>query len=68
MKIDKNIPIPESTKYPWKDMEVGDSFLAKVQSYTAMYQQAKYWAKRRDLKRKWKVSKEDEGFRIWRIE
>ena len=27
MKIDKNIPIPEDRKrYPWKEMEVGDSF------------------------------------------
>lgn len=32
MKIDKDVPIPEkhhegNSKYPWDEMEVGDSFL-----------------------------------------
>ncbi len=41
IKIDKNVAIPEwpfnrNLKYPWADMEVGDSFIAETPNLTSM--------------------------------
>lgn len=63
-KIDKTIPIPpkqmgREPKYPWKEMEVGDSFLVPNitrEKINATSPHGKY------LKRQ-----EDGGVRVWRI-
>ena len=78
-KIDKNIEIPSpspgrKSKYPWRKMEIGDSFLFHKE-YTRLNMTCAYSAannfriKSRDCK-KWKfaVRKSGEvGIRIWRI-
>jgi hypothetical protein len=66
--IDKGIPLPEhKTHYPFREMEVGDSFFTKRsrQNISAI---ARYWAKKenytfatRDV-----VEKGVEGVRVWR--
>lgn len=66
MKIDKNIPIPNSVnKYPFQDMEIGDSFY--VSSITTRkfsnYRDTK-WTK---YGKKFTAKKENDGVRIWRI-
>jgi hypothetical protein len=67
-KIDKNIPTPiqRYCKYPFKDMEVGDSFFVDSKSNN-MLSVAKYFAKQRKLDWVFTVRKENGGTRIWRI-
>ena len=77
MKIEKNIPIPDrdmsglgrKTKYPFLDMEVGDSIfddsadkIGKSKAYPA----ANTWGKRRGIK--FAARQVDGGVRIWRVE
>lgn len=65
--IDKTIPLPRGKtqgKYPWREMEVGDSFLFPAEK--AFPRQAARTAGQR-LNRKFTVRKTDEGFRCWRI-
>lgn len=85
MKIEKNIPIPEPKKrgpkkgeggrtptYPFKEMEVGDSFIYSTKSTESMMRSAgcaaRGWAKKVGLNWKFTVRRLDEGIRIWRIE
>lgn len=71
--IDKNVPVPpriggrpggRPTKYPWLDMEIGDSFRTsgKRNSIGA----AVAWATKQ-YGRKFVTRREDDGVRIWRI-
>lgn len=72
IKIEKNVPIPKPNgsgrpaKYPWKSMEVGDSFFVNggtkttTLSNSAAYQRAL-------TGRKFAVRTEGEGVRVWRI-
>lgn len=71
-KIDKGIPIPETTtgtKYPFSAMAVGDSFFApgrtsrQLQNVTSTY-------RKRGMKFKAVQQEENgvKGTRIWRIE
>jgi hypothetical protein len=72
-KIEKNVAVPASvrtggkSKYPWNEMDVGDSFFvpgAKVETfYTLTATQNKKDAGRRFIARK-----VDDGVRVWRIE
>ncbi len=62
-KIDKNVPIPIPNKYPLGKMEIGDSFFATdsgirsmVCAYALRHPPCKY-----------KVGKEKDGYRVWRI-
>ena len=74
MKIEKNIPIPESageSKYPFKDMEVGDSVFVEGQtSQGAAMMSAKNIERRYGVKFSARKRTEDgvDGVRIWRIE
>lgn len=67
-KIDKNIPMPTRrySKYPFNEMEVGDSFFVEGKS-NALLSIAKYFAKSQKLDWKFTVRKEVNGTRIWRI-
>lgn len=66
--IEKGIPIPNSgagrtPKYPWRTMEVGDSFFAEnVRNVSAMAAAA---MRRTGLK--FTVRKVEDGHRIWRV-
>lgn len=68
-EIEKGVPVPEQTgrgrslKYPFPDMEIGDSILTETRS---AFHAASNWASRQ--KNGWKfISKKVEGgFRIWR--
>lgn len=69
ISIEKNIPFPKvsSTKYPFLDLEVGDSFFvpdmitSKMSSYIQRFR-LKY------PDRKWAVRKVVGGIRVWRIQ
>ena len=69
-KIEKNVPLPRSrSKYPWTEMEVGDSFFVPGRDGDAVIgcfgKQAKDWG--------WKFSARTRheqgifGVRVWRI-
>jgi hypothetical protein len=67
--IQKNIPIPPEKKrnvYPYKDMEIGESFFVptgKIQIVcNANYRTGK------QLGKKFIARKEEEGVRVWRTE
>ena len=74
IKIEKGIPLPEETrgrnsKYPWGEMEIGDSFFIKdAEKYSVRYrtvqQCASRYGKLRD--KKFKSTSEGSGIRVWR--
>lgn len=73
VRIDKNVPMPQPAprgrpnRYPWKNMEVGDSFLfPKGIALAACRTMA--WDAGRKLKRKFSVMKTSDGTRCWRVE
>ena len=73
MKIDKNVPIPKKTgvgcpsKYPFLDMEVGDSFYIEGKNEgKAARASAASCTKRHGLR--FSGRKEGSGHRIWRVE
>lgn len=73
VRIEKNIPVPtpihrgRPNRYPWKGMEIGDSFLfPKEVSLAGCRTMA--WDAGRKLKRKFTVMQTSEGNRCWRIE
>jgi hypothetical protein len=69
MKIDKGIPMPKrntrNSRYPWKELEVGDSFFIPGSSngYSTVTYANKVYAPKRFACRK-----DNAGVRIWRIE
>lgn len=63
ISIDKRIPLPDrSTKYPWREMEIGDSFCCNTEVIRSGAVSA---GKRYGLK--FTVKKEGDHFRVWRI-
>lgn len=70
VKIEKNVPFPAGSeihgneKYPWKQMEIGDSFFVE-RPFKTFCAQA-YWAGTR-LNKLFKTKKENNGTRVWRI-
>ena len=75
-KIDKDVPIPKKRggpgaqpKYPWHQMEVGDSFFAAA-PLKAVLNAAGNWAHRHGVKFSGRAVTEDgvKGARVWRIE
>ena len=68
VRIDKNIPIPAAkSKYPFREMEVGDSFLCPKESGKNIYSAAGQ-ANARIKGRRFIVRKTDDGYRVWRVE
>jgi len=66
MKIDKNIPIPNRSKYPFAEMEVGDSiFIDKTTTQSSVCQMAYTYGKKNN--KKFTSRTEGNGVRIWRI-
>ncbi len=67
VKIDKGIPMPpcnRAGKYPWKEMEVGDSFLMDGDPVYAANTANKAGRKHG---RKFSSRKTREGMRVWRV-
>ena len=69
MQIDSGLPIPKrrgskKSKYPWKDMKVGDSFLMEVKTSASGASLANRAGKIYGMK--FACRKTDEGVRVWR--
>lgn len=69
IKIEKGVPIPrKGLKYPWPEMEVGDSFaffpnLKPVSAYAATHNASKAYAPR-----KFEARRDADGnMRCWRV-
>jgi hypothetical protein len=63
-RIEKNIPVPPARGnpiYPWKHMDIGDSFLVEKANATNLH----YAAKRSGIKIR--IRKTDFGIRVWRV-
>ena len=74
IRVQKNVPLPvikprglngtNKAIYPWRDMEIGDSFLFPARlgrgAHAAAAQASTY------LGKTFKVCKTDDGFRCWR--
>lgn len=69
LKIDKNVPAPgRPVKYPWRYMEVGDSFFVPSPSINRELQASIYVCGIRALGKKTvSVRYVDGGYRAWRI-
>lgn len=77
IKIEKGIPIPPPTsqgnvKYPWREMEVGDSFFvsAKTPKDCSRMQSGfgASWKRFKPMKFTSRIENEGAGVRVWRIE
>ena len=77
-KIEKKIAIPEvhsKVKYPWPEMEVGDSVLIDAEKEEKLYKlkrkvgpAARYYGEKTGKKFKTLIEHETNGVRVWRIE
>lgn len=72
LQIEKNVPLPPSrgctpTKafYPWKQMEVGDSFFVTGRKQQHLSAQASVVGKKLGVK--FVTRKEGDGVRVWRM-
>ena len=68
-EIETGVPVPalpaERVYYPWREMNVGDSFVAR-NTRAALINNAKYRAERRTGYR-FVVRRVTAGYRVWRI-
>jgi hypothetical protein len=64
IKIDKGIERPSRSKYPLKDLQVGDSFLLDP-NVKSIYQNV--WGMGKRMGMKFSVRVTSEGARVWRI-
>lgn len=72
IKIQKGIPIPATTagrpgKYPFAEMDIGDSFELKDVPKNTVLNAARNWASRNNKKAKFTIRHENKTTRIWRI-
>lgn len=72
--IDKNVPMPEGrarSRYPYADMEVGDSFFVVTngtdENATARRLRGSSFTYGKKAGSKFSVRKMDNGFRVWRV-
>lgn len=63
IQIDKNVPLipPGRLRYPWDQMEVGDSFYTETNISSAVAHT------NTRKKGKYVIRKETPGYRVWRI-
>ena len=68
VKIEKGIPIPKGNgarvRWPWKELEVGDSFFAKGLNHSSL-STTRYLAQMR-TGFTFSLAKENDGIRVWR--
>jgi hypothetical protein len=72
IKIEKGVPIPErnqTTKYPWADMLVGDSFFIEGDRSKLRSSLSRIMANQR-LRRghRYSMRSSSDGIRVWRVE
>lgn len=75
LKIEKNVPIPDAMrfgkprKYPFAEMDVGDSFFAPNVGISAMAGSITYASKRHGKKFATRFLTENgvKGVRVWRV-
>lgn len=68
-KIEKNVPLPVQSgpcKYPFAEMEVGDSILVRNVGKSSILSYARYWSAKNKNKYAWYAEQEKDGVRIWR--
>jgi hypothetical protein len=65
-KIEKGVPIIGRQKYPFGEMEVGDSFLADEALLDRLRAAAAHFGKNHN--KKFAVRQVPEGVRVWRVE
>ena len=64
--LDKDVPLPEARKrYPYKEMEVGDSFFVEGGGIQNICNQNYRTGKK--LGKSFIARKEDNGVRVWRV-
>lgn len=70
IKIDKNVPMPKEKRgkpcgYPWRQMEIGDSFFVSEKGYSGFHT----WTKRLGIKISIRKVTENgvTGVRVWRV-
>jgi hypothetical protein len=77
-KIENKVELPavhSKHKYPWSQMEVGDSVLIQAEEGESLYNlkpkvgpAARYYGDKTDKKFKTLMDQEGNGVRVWRIE
>lgn len=72
IKIDKGISIPKiGGKYPWHEMEIGDSFFVPGKDFHKMQSQASHTGIKLSKKfivcRSFEGARKIKGVRVWRI-
>ena len=77
-KIEKNVEIPvvhSKQKYPWDQMEVGDSVFIEAEEGQALFNlkrtvgpSARYYGDKTGKKFKTLKDDENNGVRVWRVE
>jgi len=69
--IDKDVPIPEQsdrrTKYPFADMQVGDSFAVPEKQGRGAFTAAVNWSRRHNNAKFTYRRLSDGTYRIWRV-
>lgn len=66
IQIDKNIAIPVKLKYPFNEMEVGDSFYGEGEVRTKLSTAAYLWCKKNNNDWKFITRRYENGYRVWR--
>lgn len=69
--IDRGIPMPKrpsAQKYPWRKLEVGESFFVPCEGKRIQEFQSQTWNAGRAHNRKFATRRENGGIRVWRIE
>ena len=72
LEIEKGVPIPETLprpgkpgKYPFRSMEVGDSFVAPIEKKNSIYSSMSRIGK--NLGRKYSSERNEYTIRVWRV-
>ena len=69
MIIEKNIPVPERSKYPFCDMKVGDSILLDSASErNAVISAANYYRRKHNENFRITTKAENGSLRVWRTQ
>ena len=67
IKIDKNVPMPSAGKYPFGDMDVGDSFFVAGKT-AAQMGGTMHFRKPKKFTTRTVTENGVKGIRIWRVE
>lgn len=72
LKIERDIPVPETrgrhAKYPFNEMEIGDSFFVPADDRPIPILQRSIIASAHKLESKFVTRAVDGGVRVWRVE